>query len=466
MVRAFESRLVPPELVDRLLDLARRAPSAGNTQPWAFVVLEGDAARELWNVTLDAERRASFRWQRLLDAPVVVLALVSPDAYVERYGEPDKRATGLGAGQSAWPVPYWWVDGGMAVQTLLLAATDAGLGALFYGLFDHEGPVLDRVGVPPRWRGLGAVELETAIDLDATTNRRVVLRRRPEGLLTKDDVELQETVPLAGLDDGEALLAVDWIGIDATVRTWLSKAEGYLPAVEIGEAVRARGIRRGVATRGERFPLGHAVYGLPGWQRYGVVQGDRLPRRPDRQDPRLPRGRDLWDRRQGAVAPRRPGARRRHQPPHRRPGRATEGAVPRPGRRLLRQRGRAHPRCGARPPGDARPGGAVRRDRDLQRARASARTVQLLPAHQPPGVDAGVPVARLLGLVPGGGRQAGGVDGGGQAPVPDAGLRGAGVGRRRPQRPLHRRQHRQDGDQAVASCATSVSSWSAGSWQA
>jgi nitroreductase len=159
MVRAFESRSVPPELVDRLLDLARRAPSAGNTQPWAFVVLEGDAARELWNVTLDAERRASFRWQRLLDAPVVVLALVSPDAYVERYGEPDKRATALGAGQSAWPVPYWWVDGGMAVQTLLLAATDAGLGALFYGLFDHERPVLDRVGVPLRWRALGAVAL-------------------------------------------------------------------------------------------------------------------------------------------------------------------------------------------------------------------------------------------------------------------------------------------------------------------
>src|ERR687897_3835010 len=85
--------------------------------------------------------------------------LVSPDAYVERYGESDKRATGRGAGQSAWPVPYWWVDGGMAVQTLLLAATDAGLGALFFGLFDHERSVLDRVGVPPGWRALGVVAL-------------------------------------------------------------------------------------------------------------------------------------------------------------------------------------------------------------------------------------------------------------------------------------------------------------------
>ena len=38
------------------------------------------------------------------------------------------------------------------------------------------------------------MELQTAIDLDATSNTRVVLRRRPEGLLTTEDVELQEGV--------------------------------------------------------------------------------------------------------------------------------------------------------------------------------------------------------------------------------------------------------------------------------
>ncbi|HEY6696713.1 MAG TPA: nitroreductase family protein [Acidimicrobiales bacterium] len=159
MVRAFDGRPVPPELVDRLLDLARRSPSAGNTQPWAFVVLEGAQTAELWDVTLPADRRAAFRWPGLLGAPVLVVALVSPDAYVERYREPDKRTTGLGSGASAWPVPYWWVDGGMAVQTLLLAAVDAGLGALFFGLFEHERPVLDRLGVPPGWRAPGAVAL-------------------------------------------------------------------------------------------------------------------------------------------------------------------------------------------------------------------------------------------------------------------------------------------------------------------
>ena len=159
MVRSFDGRPVPPELVDRLIDLARRAPSAGNVQGWAFVVLEGAQTARLWDVTLPPARRASFRWQGLLDAPVVVVPLVSPEAYRARYAEADKAATGLGAGTDAWPVPYWWVDGGMAVHGLLLAAVDAGLGALFYGLFDHERAVLDALGVPTGWRALGAVAL-------------------------------------------------------------------------------------------------------------------------------------------------------------------------------------------------------------------------------------------------------------------------------------------------------------------
>ena len=120
------------------------------------------------------------------------------------------------------------------------------------------------------------MDLQTGIDLAAATNQRVVLRRRPEGLLTEDDVELEEGVALPDLADGEALVEVEWLGIDATVRTWLSKAEGYLPAVEMGEAVRASGIGRVVATRCETFPLGDFVYGLPGWQRYGVVRDDPL----------------------------------------------------------------------------------------------------------------------------------------------------------------------------------------------
>ena len=159
MVRSFAPRPVDPAVVDRLLEAALRAPSAGNTRATAFVVLEGGDTARLWDVTLPAERRASFRWPGLLGAPVVVVAVVEPGAYPRRYAEDDKAGTGLGAGVGAWPVPYWWVDAGMAVQTLLLGAVDAGLGALFYGLFEHEDAALAALGVPEGWRALGAVAL-------------------------------------------------------------------------------------------------------------------------------------------------------------------------------------------------------------------------------------------------------------------------------------------------------------------
>jgi nitroreductase len=159
MVRSFAPRSVDPEVVDRIVAAALRAPSAGNTRATSFVVLEGSDTARLWDVTLPVERRAAFRWPGLLEAPVVVVALVEPGAYPRRYAEDDKAATGLGAGLDAWPVPYWWVDGGMAIQTLLLGATDAGLGALFYGLFEHEEAALAALGVPEGRRALGAVAL-------------------------------------------------------------------------------------------------------------------------------------------------------------------------------------------------------------------------------------------------------------------------------------------------------------------
>jgi nitroreductase len=160
MVRAFTSEPLLPGTVAALVDLARRAPSAGHTQGWAFVALEGpDQTDRYWNVTLTEERRARFRWPGLLTAPALVIALVRPDAWPERYAEPDKAASGLGAGSEAWSVPYWWIDGGMAVEHLLLGAVDAGLGACFFGLFGHEAAVLAELGVPDGWRALGTIAI-------------------------------------------------------------------------------------------------------------------------------------------------------------------------------------------------------------------------------------------------------------------------------------------------------------------
>lgn len=165
MVRAFgpdptAPDPVDPAVVDALLDGARRAPSAGNTQAVRFLVLDTPTAvAGYWDRTLPPERRATFAWPGLLVAPVLVVVLVDPGAYVARYGEPDKAATGLGEGEAAWTVPYWWVDAGAAIQDLLLGVVDAGLGACLFGLFRHEEAVLRAHGVPTGWRAAGTVAL-------------------------------------------------------------------------------------------------------------------------------------------------------------------------------------------------------------------------------------------------------------------------------------------------------------------
>jgi nitroreductase len=178
MVRAFTDEPVDPAVVDGLLDLARRAPSAGNSQGTAFVVLDTpEATAGYWDLTLPAERRATFGWPGLLDAPVLVVAVCSPGAYVDRYREPDKAVTGLGEGPAAWPVPYWFVDAGMAVEHVLLGATEAGLGACLFGLFEHEEAVLAHLGIPTGWRAAGTVALgHPAPDRPATSAGRP---RRP-----------------------------------------------------------------------------------------------------------------------------------------------------------------------------------------------------------------------------------------------------------------------------------------------
>lgn len=160
MVRSFEPDPIPPEAVDRVLDAARRAPSAGFSQGLDLIVLEGpEQTGRYWAATFaDEDARAGFRWQSLFDAPVLVLVVVDPAAYTARYGEADKAATGLGEAD-AWAVPYWWVDGGAAVQNLLLAAVDQGLGALLFGSFAAEPVVLETFGAPPGHRLLGTVAL-------------------------------------------------------------------------------------------------------------------------------------------------------------------------------------------------------------------------------------------------------------------------------------------------------------------
>lgn len=160
MVRSFTDEPVDPALLDRLLADALRAPSAGNAQGREIIVLAGPEQTAIfWDTTLPVERRATFAWPRLLTAPVLVIPLADAQRYVERYAEPDKARTGLGEGSDEWPVPYWTVDTAFVVMSLLHGVVDAGLGALFFGIFRGEADLMHRLGVPGHLRPIGAVAI-------------------------------------------------------------------------------------------------------------------------------------------------------------------------------------------------------------------------------------------------------------------------------------------------------------------
>jgi nitroreductase len=177
MVRSFATTPVPRADLDRILEGALRAPTDGNTRGTAWVVLEGpDETSTYFDATTDEAWRARHpEWSDgLARAPVVLLAYCSPEVYVARYAEQDKAASGLGAGETAWPVPYWIGDAAFGVMSVLLGAVDGGLGACVLGTFRGEAALATRLDVPAGWRLFCAVALGYP---DGNDQRRASLDR-------------------------------------------------------------------------------------------------------------------------------------------------------------------------------------------------------------------------------------------------------------------------------------------------
>lgn len=100
-------------------------------------------------------------------------------------------------------------------------------------------------------------------------NRQLRLQSRPKGLLAPGDLQLTES-PVAELKDGQALAQVKYLSIDPTMRIWMA-ADSYLPAVAIGEVMRAFGFAEIVESRHPDYKKGDRVTGLTGLQEYVVL---------------------------------------------------------------------------------------------------------------------------------------------------------------------------------------------------
>ncbi len=167
MVRNYDpDRPVPPEVVDRLLDYAVRAPSAGFSQGWGFLVLTSAEDRALfWSATSPPPPAsgpagaAGSPWLAgMRRAPLIVVPHANRDAYLDRYAEPDKGW--VDRDESRWPVPYWHIDAGFAGLLMLLGVVDAGLGACFFGIPpERMGSYREAFGVPAEFTPIGALTI-------------------------------------------------------------------------------------------------------------------------------------------------------------------------------------------------------------------------------------------------------------------------------------------------------------------
>jgi nitroreductase len=157
MVRHFTTEPVAPKAIERMLALARHAPSAGFTQGQAFVVVTRPELKQaLARLCGEEEYVAGGFHPFISEAPVLIVACTSEAAYHRRYQEPDKlSADGT---EIAWPVPYWHMDIGCAVMLLLLAAVDEGLAAGFAGAHDLDG-VRQLLGIPGEVTPVGVIPI-------------------------------------------------------------------------------------------------------------------------------------------------------------------------------------------------------------------------------------------------------------------------------------------------------------------
>lgn len=126
--RAYESKPIPDEILNRVLEAARLAPSAGSIQPWYFIVVTDQVKRK---------ELAKGRFARFLsESPVVIV------------GCGDQKAS-----------PNWYaVDAAIAMQNIVLTATAEGLGTCWVGSFSEER-VKGLLSIPDRFRVIALIAL-------------------------------------------------------------------------------------------------------------------------------------------------------------------------------------------------------------------------------------------------------------------------------------------------------------------
>jgi nitroreductase len=175
-VRAYLPDEIPTETISRIIDTARRAPSAGFSQGIDFLVLANPGATErFWELTSDPEHGDQIGSDR---PPVIVIVFSDPVRYLARYSQDDKIAFDLDD-LDRWPVRFWDVDAAMAAMQLQLAAVNEGLGTWFFGIAHGEDNVRQEFSIPEDRRLVGIIALGYPHPQEVRKGSGVSMHRRP-----------------------------------------------------------------------------------------------------------------------------------------------------------------------------------------------------------------------------------------------------------------------------------------------
>lgn len=136
-IRRYESKAVEKEKLFKVLEAARLAPSAKNYQPWSFIVVTDSRIKNSLNDHLE-----NFNRDWSISAPVIIVACAFPEkGYVRKDGE-----------------EYWRIDVSIAMQNLILAAWEEGLGTCWIAVFD-EKKIKEVLGIPSNIRVIAMTTL-------------------------------------------------------------------------------------------------------------------------------------------------------------------------------------------------------------------------------------------------------------------------------------------------------------------
>jgi nitroreductase len=150
-VRAFQKKEVSEDIILRLLEAARIAPSASNRQEWRFIVVRDAATRK-------GLAQAAMSQKFVGEAPVVLVCCAETDSHV------------MACGQVCYPI-----DVAIAVDHLTLCAVADGLGTCWIGAF-NEGEVKKLLSIPPHIRVVALLPIGYPKDSSRMKKNRLPLK--------------------------------------------------------------------------------------------------------------------------------------------------------------------------------------------------------------------------------------------------------------------------------------------------